>query len=119
MIPGATTGPRPAPRFSFASRVRYAPMALRLDSSAERSTRAVVQRTTTRDYRTGALKCAPTSVCLVATHREISKPRLLADEGELHGTRGAVALLGDDDLRHAVAVRRFVTLFVHLFAEDQ
>src|SRR5687767_1894344 len=50
MMPGATTGPRPAPRFRPASLDRYAPMALKLDSSADRLTRAVVQRTTAADY---------------------------------------------------------------------
>src|SRR5688500_15117992 len=50
MIPGATSVPRPAPRYSPASLVRYAPIALKLDASAERSTRAVVQRTTAADY---------------------------------------------------------------------
>src|SRR5436190_19286466 len=47
MIAGASTGPRPTPRFSFDSLRRYELIALKLDSRAERSTRAVVQRTTT------------------------------------------------------------------------
>jgi hypothetical protein len=43
-------GVRPAPRLRLTSRARYPPIALKLDSSAERLTRAVGQRTTTADY---------------------------------------------------------------------
>src|SRR5205823_3903088 len=49
------------------------------------------------------------------------KPRAVLQERQLHGVRRTVALLGDDQLRHAVQVflLGLVAVHVHLFAIDE
>src|SRR5688500_12223078 len=103
MMPGASAGPRPAPRFNPDSLVRYAPIALKLDSRASRSTRAVVQRTTTQlhhgpevlglgswvfgDVRTqDARRKTSVVVRSAIAAGQIAEARLLADERELDGS---------------------------------
>src|SRR5467141_2034443 len=57
---------------------------------------------------------------LRAADGEVFEARVLANEGELHDAGGAVALLGDDQFRHALVVCRGLRLVaVHVLTVDE